>query len=275
MKVRDIDVMRRILIALTGIVLALLTAVGVDARDVAFAVFDGPYPGAYLNRLNLETGELTPVGLIGHRVTHIAFDSGGTLFGVDYQDEQLVTINVMGGAGSPVGSLGVELFEVKGLSVDADDRLWMIAEDDALGPSLYEIDRVSGAATRVAEIAEQHFGSLASRDGAVYVATDTLAVIDTSDGSVTPIPGSTLGIWWTRALDFDDSGTLWSLLLCGPCMTPFDVLITNPIDTATGTLSGGSRYEPHGTWGLAILRGAVFLDGFETGDTTSWSATVQ
>ncbi len=139
--------------------------------------------------MDLETGELTPVGLIGHRVTHIAFDSAGILYGVDSSTDQLLIINVAGRRRSPVGSFGVGVYDVKGLTADADDRLWLVAGDDNLGPSLFEIDRVSGAATRVAGIAEQHFGSLASHDDRVFIATDTLAVVDTTNGAVTPVPG--------------------------------------------------------------------------------------
>ena len=265
---------QRARVVLTSLVFALLTVGVAGAQGLAFTIVDGPYPLlAKLNRLDLGNGELTPVGMVGNRATHIAFDSEGSLFSVDYENDQLLTIDVMSGSGTAVGSLGLGIYEVMGLTVDGDDRLWMTARDDVLGSSLYEVDRRTGEATWIAGIAEQYFGGLASHDGTVFIAANTLAEVDTTNGTVTPVPGSTLGIWWTRALDFDDLGALRGLLLCGPCMVPWDVLIVNPIEPETGTLTGDSLNAPHGTWGLAILRGGLFLDGFETGDTDAWSVT--
>ncbi len=261
----------RACIVLVGGILALLAAGGADAQGLAFAVFNGPYADAELHRLNLETGELTPVGAIGHPVTHIAFDSGGSLFGVDSEHDQLLIIDVMGGAGSPVGPLGVEIHEVKGLTFGAGDRLWMAAWGDPLGPSLYEIDRHTGGATLLAGIAEEHFGSLASSGDTLFTANYSLAVVDTSDGTIEPLPSSTFGIWWARAIDFDDLGRLWGLMLCGPCSGPFDVLVMQTIDRTTGTIVNVGPYEPHGTWGLAVFHDGLFFDGFESGDATAWS----
>jgi hypothetical protein len=55
-------------------------------------------------------------------------------------------------------------------------------------------------------------------------------------------------------------------------MTPFDVLIMMTIDPTTGTSASTGLGEPHGTWGLAILDGGLFFDGFEAGDTSAWSS---
>jgi hypothetical protein len=254
--------------------LVLLLAVNATAQGLAFAVFNGPYVDAELHRLNLETGVLTPVGPIGRAVTHIAFDSEGLLYGVDAENDQLLVIDVFGGAGRVVGPLGVSISDVYGLAFGAGGRLWMAAWDSAFGPSLYEIDRDTGMATRRFEIAEGHFGSLAAVGDTLFTASDTLAIVDTSTGSIEPIPSSTFEIWWARAMDFDGAGLLRGLMLCGPCMTPFDVLVLRPIDHTTGTFESDGPFEPHGTWGLAILREGLFLDGFESGDAAAWSSTV-
>ena len=261
----------RAYIVLVGGILALLAAGGADAQGLAFAVFNGPYADAELHRLSLETGELRQIGAIGHPVTHIAFDTAGSLYGVDSEHDQLLIIDVMDGSGTPVGPLGVGIFEVKGLTFGVGDRLWMSAWDHDLGPSLYEIDPHTGEATWLAGIAEAHFGCLASSGDTVFMASYILAVVDTSTGTVEPLPSSTFGIWWARAVDFDGLGSLWGLMLCGPCSPPFDVLVMQTIDHTTGTIVNVGPYEPHGTWGLAILRDGVFLDGFESGDATAWS----
>lgn len=264
----------RACIVLVGGILASLPAGGADAQGLAFAVFNGPYFDAELHRLNLETGELTLIGAVGLAVTHIAFDSDGVLYGVDSDTDQLLTIDVMGGSGTPAGSLGVGIVEVAGLAFGTDHRLWMAARDDVLGPSLYEIDRHTGEATWFAGIAEEHFGGLASDGDTLFTASSHLAVVDTSDGTVEPLPSSSFGIWWARAVDFDGGGRLWGLMLCGPCTPPWDVLMMQMIDHTTGTLLSEGPFEPHGTWGLAILRDGLFLDGFEAGDATAWSAVI-
>jgi hypothetical protein len=257
-----------------AIAMLALAPAAANAQELAYVVFNGPYSDAELQRLDLETGELAPVGPVGHPVTHIAFDSEGLLFGVDAANDQLIAIDVFGGTGAVVGPLGVGIFDVWGMASGAGDRLWMAAWDDALGPSLYEIDRTTGEATRLFEISEQYFGSLAASDDTLFTASYSLAIVDTTTGSIEPIPSSSFGIWWARALDFDGSGLLRGLMLCGPCMTPYDVLIMLEIDHITGTILSDGPNEPHGTWGLAIFRGGLFLDGFEAGDASSWTAVV-
>jgi hypothetical protein len=261
-------------IVLVAGLFALTVSGGASAQGLAYAVFNGPYEDAELHRLSLETGDLTRVGAVGQAVTHIAFDSEGRLHGVASGSDLLLGIDVLGGSGTPIGSLGVDIHDVAGLTFDDGGRLWMTARDVALGPSLYEIDRLTGAALWIAGIAEEHFGSLASSGGTVFMASDSLAVVETSTGSVHPLPSSDFGIWWSRALDFDGSGRLWSLMLCGPCFPPFDVLAMMIIDHTTGTIMSDGPAEPHGTWGLAIFGDGLFLDGFESGDATAWSAVV-
>jgi len=263
----------RVLMVIGATILVLFATAGAGAQGVAFAVFDGWSSDAALHRLNLESGELTPVGGIGFPSTHIAFSAAGALYGIDPVNGQLLQIDVMTGSGSPVGGLGSAIVEVKGLTFDGDGHLWMAAIDDAMGPSLFEIDRDTGAATWIGAIDEAYVGALASSGDTVFTASYALATLDTTTGGATALPGSSLGIWWTVALDFDDHGSLWGLMLCGPCMVPWDVLRTLSIDPATGLIVGDGSSEPSGVFGLAILPGGVFLDGFETGDLNAWQAT--
>jgi hypothetical protein len=264
-------VLQRVGYIASPILLILLGATAVSAQGVAFGVADGLYPQALLQRVNLETGELTLVGAVGYPVTHIAFDSAENLYGIDAENDQLLVIDVSGGGGFPVGPLGTTIVEVTGLAFDADDRLWMTAWDELDGPSFFEVDAASGLATRIAGLDLEYLGSLASRRGVVYLAGRTLSVVDTATGEVQPVQGSSFGMWFARASDFDDDGRLRSLLLCEPCMVPFDVLIASEINPGTGVLSGTAVPEPHGTWALAILRSGVFFDGFEGGTTSGWT----
>lgn len=250
----------------------LLAAAGADAQTVAFSVLEGPYSFAELNRLDPATGVLVPVGPVGYPVTHIAFDDQGSLFGADGNTGRLLAMDRTHGTGVPIGDLGSSIIDVAGLTFDAAGQLWMTAIDDVLGPSLFEVDTATGAALWVTGIDVGDFGALASDGDTVFIAGYRLGHLDTSDGSVAPVPGSTLGIWTGRALDIDHRGHLWGLMLCGPCMTPYDILTTVHIDPTTGLIDGDGSAEPHGTWGLAILPGAVFVDGFESGDITAWSS---
>jgi len=262
----------RVFIILTAGILALMVPTVAGAQGVAFAIADGPYPQAMLQQLSLETGELEVIGEIGYPVTHISIDSAEGLYGVDADNDQLLRIDMRSGAGAPVGILGASVYEVTGLSFDRDDRLWMAARDDDSGPSLYEIDVTSGQATWVSAVDEALLGSMAARDGEMYMAGWILSAVDTTSGAVTPVPGSDFGIWSSRATDFDAEGRLWSLMLCGPCATPGDVLVMSEIDTVTGTPVEFGPAEPHGTWAVAILRSGLFFDGFEAGDTSGWAA---
>jgi hypothetical protein len=254
-------------------VLVFLAAAGAGAQGVAFVALNGPYTHAELHRLDLVSGELALVGAIGFPVTHIAFDSTGVLFGVNFTQNQLITIDVMNGSGTVVGPFGVTATEVQGLAFTDDGRLWMAAQDDNHGPSVFQVDPVTGQATWFADLVEAYFGSLAGNGETLLLASYSLAEMDLSTGVTTPIPSSDFGLWSARAVDFDDLGALWSLMLCGPCMGPSDVLTMRTIDRTTGTVEGDGPYEPHGTWGLAFLHGGLFLDGFESGDSDQWSFT--
>jgi len=251
-------------------ILVLLAAAGAVAQEVAYVVLDGPFLDAELNRVDLRTGALTPVGPVGGPVTQIAFDADGSLLGIDAEGGLLLTLDPSTGAGAPVGALGTAIDFANGLTVDGDGRVWMTASDSVSGPSLFEIDPVSGVAQWRHPMDWASFGALASVGNDVFVANYSLSVIDTSTGQVSPVPGSHLEIWTGRALDADDNGNLWGLLLCGPCMMPFDLLIITGIDPVTGLMAEESATQPHGTWGLAILPGGIFVDGFETGDLRSW-----
>lgn len=251
--------------------LVVVSATHSHAQGIAFAVFNGPYSDAELHRLDLATGDLAPVGMVGHRATHIAFDSSGALYGVDSGPDQLITIDVMNGSGTVVGPFGVVTTVVRGLTFTDDGRLWMTGREEIRGPSLYEINPATGEATWHANLTEDTFGSLAGSGDTLFLARASLTEMDISTGVTTPFPASQFKIWSARAIDFDDLGRLWSLMLCGVCMGPADVLTVRTIDRTTGTIEGDGPYEPHGTWGLAILRGGLFLDGFESGTTSAWA----
>ncbi len=257
----------------TSAVLALLAAATAAAQDVAFTVFEGWESQASLQRLDLTNGALTAVGAVGGPCTRIAFDADGSLYGVDPVNARLLRLDVSTGSGATVGSLGLTIVEATGLTFDADGHLWMAAFEEDLGPSLFEVDRDTGAATWIGAIDDAYIGALAAGGGTVLTASYALAALDTTSSAVTPVAGSSFGIWLARALDFDDHGNLRGLMLCGPCAAPFDVLITVIIDTDSGVISGFGPYEPSGTEGLAILPGGIFLDGFETADLAAWSST--
>jgi hypothetical protein len=72
-------------------------------------------------------------------------------------------------------------------------------------------------------------------------------------------------------MDFDnDTGVLYAWTYQGGGTNRFGT-----INLATGALTTLSSSNPIGEWEGAVRTscGAIFEDGFESGDTTAWSAT--
>lgn len=263
-------------LSLTPGLIALLLALpgSIHAQNLAYAVVDGTYPSsAELHLLDLRTGDLNSIGATAHPITHLALDSTGTLYGVDPNADQLMVIDTGTGAAVPVGPLDTDVEWVSGLAIDDDDTLWMTALTGRSAAALYSIDLASATATWRFELPSEYTGALAHDGTQLITASWTLSIIDVATGDLIPVSGQPLGIWGGRALDVDDEGMVIGLMLCGPCMLPWDVLTLAAIDQTTGELVATGPNQPHGTWGLAAIPGSLFFDGFETGDATGWLPT--
>ncbi|MCP4589336.1 MAG: PEP-CTERM sorting domain-containing protein [bacterium] len=138
----------------TGLV-ETVGALGVDFYEGGLAMtpggelygaFAGPLDELY--SINTTTGAATSRGAfnfgIESDVSAIAFNSSGELYGVDSDNERLVTINPLTGAGTVFGDgdTGItNIGSVVGLAFDGADSLWM-AESES--NSLYEFSGIGG-----------------------------------------------------------------------------------------------------------------------------------
>lgn len=119
---------------------ALSTGVAHAASGVGYTV------GSHLFRIDLATGEMTAVAPIDRNLFELAIDREGTLFGVAYTSRELVTLDIVTGAVTVIGSLDV-IGEPGSLAFDACGRLWITAAADDVS-RLYEVNP-DDAATRL------------------------------------------------------------------------------------------------------------------------------
>lgn len=145
--------------------------------------------------------------------------------------------------------------------------------------SLYTIDPATGAPTLVGsdattmamiDIAIDCNGNMYGHD----IVTDSIYQIDTTDGSVTLIGPTGVDSNFAQGMDFDnESGELYAWTYQGGGANQFGT-----IDLGTGDLTPISVSNPIGEWegtiqNVCAASVIVFADGFESGDTSAWSAT--
>ncbi len=176
--------------------------------------FATSFENSELYSVNFSESTATLIGATGFtNVSGLAFQPGtGVLYGVDHASDQLITINTSTGAGTAVGFLGVDVFDV-GLAFDGSGNLFMSA--DGGGESLYSIDPSTGITTEIGTISSSGVAGLDfSPSGVLYGLADTpdnnLVVIDPLTGDTTIVGGlgfstNTGGIGF-----FDDSDTIYA-----------------------------------------------------------------
>ncbi len=189
---------------------AVLTVAGtVNAGPIGVATdwLDGN-----LYEVDFGANTATLIGNTGFsQVAGISFQPGtGTLFGIDTASDQLITINTTTGAGTAIGSLGVDLFEV-GLAFDSAGNLF--ASDDNGSANLYSIDPLTGAASVIGStgttgVAGLSFSSGGTLFGLVDTGGDQLVTIDTTTGAATAV--GSLGLSTNGGgIAFDPAGNLY------------------------------------------------------------------
>ena len=197
----------------------------IPPAPVAYAVDSDDADHLWMLYLNI--GIVIDVGPVGYgSVEALAFSPEGTLYGVDDDLDQLLTIDLSTGAGSTVGSLGVNVADV-GLAFDWAGNLWMV---DDYTRDLYSVDSGSGAATRIGFLGQEVTG-LTAHGGTLYGLggdnKNNLVTIDTATGaavSVGPLVNVTVQ---NGGLAFDMYGTLWGISNTNP-----DTIFT--VNPATG-----------------------------------------
>lgn len=115
--------------------------------------------GQNLHTVNVSTGELTLVGSSLGDITAIAFDSAGTLFGLESGADNLVTFDLGTGALSVVGALGFNFEDEQGMTYDPLGGL-LYAIDEA-SHTLHSILPSTGAATLIADLEGVDYEALA------------------------------------------------------------------------------------------------------------------
>ena len=115
---------------------------------------DGTAVGQNLFTVNVLTGELSLVGSDAGDVTAIAFDSAGTLFGIEPDEDNLVTFDLATGALTVVGALGFDADDEQGMTYDPLSGLFYMV--DEASESLYSVLPSTGAATFIANLGQDY-----------------------------------------------------------------------------------------------------------------------
>lgn len=167
----------------------------------------------------------------------------GTLFGTDANAGNLITVDLMTGAGTVIGNLG---FPAPSLATDPTTGV-MYAGQGAGTPFLYTVDPATGAATLVGDtlLGFAAIGGMDFRaDGTLFAAanivgdggsgSETLVTIDpgTAVGTIVGPFGPASPIEGIEAIAFDSSGTLWGASTVRGAAGPDSGLFT--IDTGSG-----------------------------------------
>ena len=104
----------------------------------------------YLGTVNLETGEVTAVGLFtapAHIYT-LAVDAEGTIYGIGYEDGVLYDIDPETAECTPIGSTGLVLHYIQSMTYDMNTGKLLFANyNNYIKGALYEIDPETANAT--------------------------------------------------------------------------------------------------------------------------------
>jgi hypothetical protein len=224
---------------------------------------------------------LTPVGPIAAGVNLFATDfdnAANTLWAIDNAAQTLGTIDLATGAYVSQGALtGVPTgHTITGMKFDPlDSDVVFVTSTDGAVSQLHRLDPVTRELTLVGDITGLALViELAiANDGTIYVhdiADDTISTVDRATGASTLVGPTGINANFAQGMDFDaGSGTLYAWLYVGGGVNNLST-----IDLATGAASlvvDGDNTEIEGT--IRVPVPFIFLDGFETGDTSRWSAT--
>ena len=206
----------------------------------------GPNPNANLVLLDPVSGVVvTVVGPIGFVVGGMAFDpQTGILYattgGTGPNPGNLIKIDINTGRGSLIGNLGLRSGTLADLAFAPSGILYGWA-GPAGGSALYKVDLTTGAATWVGDsgIFTRGGGLAADAQGRLFLAgsaAGALYRVDPSTGAATAGPtltGAPIPSGVIKALDFDETGTLFGLNFAGADGDAF--LVT--IDPTTGVVT--------------------------------------
>lgn len=138
----------------------------------------------YLYTVDLETGISTPMGIVDgpYLIVDIAVDNAGNLYGLDINNDVLLSINPVTAVGTQIGSLGLDINFAQDLAYDRDNGILygtLYANSSTAG--LYSINTSTGAATP-----EYAFSAEVDGFAIPYTVSDDNCIVP---GCTTSIPG--------------------------------------------------------------------------------------
>jgi hypothetical protein len=216
-----------------------------------------------LYTLDLSTATATLVGAVTNApaLIGIAVDGAGDLWGYDIVSDVLLSIDKSTGAGTVVGPIGFNANFGQGMGWDsATDTLYMASFNaTSFAPELRTVDRSTGATTLVGVLGSttpggtNQLGFISFEIGLACSSESDLPWLGvTSNSGTTAVDASSevLVTFFSAGLPV---GT-YEGLLCVASNDPDTPTIEVPVTMTVDTMP--------------------FIDGFETGDTSRWDATV-
>jgi hypothetical protein len=228
-------------------------------------------PATNLYTIDPTTLSTVTVGPVNFAVTGLALNPfTGVLYGDTAprgtNTRQLITINTSTGGGTLIGPLGVT---VDNIAFDVDGTLYGWS-GRVSGSSLYQINPLTGAATKVGQSGITDTGGSLAVNGAgmMYLAvggaSGPLRIVNKTTGAVTTVAtlsGAPFGSGAIKALTFDPPGTLFGINLNDggpghPGAPSATAIVT--INPTTGAVTGLGAGLP-GLTALAFSPSAVVV----------------
>ena len=211
--------------------------------------------------------------------------AGEVLYAIDRDDgasPELGTVDPVDASFSAIGpSMPLTGEAWGGLATDpVSGVLYAVASNDDSVSSLYTLDTATGAATWIGSttVAPVIVAIAMDCSGALYahdVVTDSIYTLDPATGAATLVGATGVDSDFGQELDFDNAtGTLYAWTYQGAGLNRYGT-----IDLGTGLLTPLSVDTPFGQFVGAVRSfcpgtGILFADGFESGSTGAWDATV-
>lgn len=144
---------------LMGTITGLTFITGLAQDPISGIVYASDYDGAASSLYSVdETFAATFIGQINAAglITGIAADADGNLYGIDMTDDNFYSIDKTTGAGTIVGSLGIDISYAQDLGSDKiNNIIYGTLYDVTAGGGLYTVDMTTGAATLINTFADE------------------------------------------------------------------------------------------------------------------------
>ena len=250
-------------------------------------------PGTITTLSALGPGGTGPNGSLVQGCDFDAFGGFDTLYCVEGTGG-FFTVDSTTGVQTLIGTASVQEPDdvITGLASDpTTGTMYMVATsettpgsgDCATDSGLYTIDLATGAATRIGAIPDLSCVIAAAFDnsGQLYaygVVSDNLVSIDKTSGASTIVGPLGFNANFAQGMDFDaatDTCYLFAYNDSAPSGSEGELRTCDTTTGSTsfvGTLGGVGSFSEISGAGIATSGAAVFVDGFESGNTSAWSS---